>query len=142
MSNSERRVSRSGSVPNLATLNTTNQLSLANNTSPIYKSHTTRNRCARNSSLVQRSTREIGTNPYLHPNKLNRHALSVDETGQHFHKLKEFQNGSLMDGAIGGCGTESRSRTKRSDTARRHVLSRQKPIEKDEPNANPKNNQR
>lgn len=93
-----------------------------------------RHRCARNSSMVQRSTQsQLGS--FLHPTnkmQLHRHALSVDETGPHYHpKTKEFSN----DGMNEGQSNRVRDRTKRSDTARRHVLSRQKPIEKEEPHS-------
>lgn len=90
-------------------------------------------------SLVHRTTRESATS-LLHPlalHKLQRHALSVDETGPYFKSHIEggdgSQDGSLLSVSIAMDTYENRrDRTKRSDTAKRHVLSRQKPIENDE----------
>lgn len=88
-------------------------------------------------SLVQRITRESATS-LLHPlalQKLHRHALSVDETGPYF-KTHIDVNSSSHNGSALSVALESyenrRDRTKRSDTAKRHILSRQKPIENDE----------
>lgn len=71
------------------------------------------------SSLVQRTTRESATSllqPLPPAHRLYWHALSIDESG----RISEAQANRIID------------RTKRSDTAKRHVLSRQKPIEHDE----------
>lgn len=91
--------------------------------------------------MVQRSTQSNAQlSPFLHPTsklQFHRHALSVDETGPYYHHhKKEFSNG-IIDGTLTNEGQSNRvrDRTKRSDTARRHVLSRQKPIEKEEPHS-------
>lgn len=134
-SSQERRVSRSGSVPNLTTISSAAARPTVQSiaVSPILKPHT-RHRGTRNSSLIHKTTREKSTGPYLHPGMLqhHRHALSVDEAGPYYQKFKETLG---VDGHVHGESSRPRDRTKRSDTARRHVLSRQKPIEKDEPHS-------
>lgn len=143
----ERRVSRSGSVPNLATI-TAGQRATSNaatqstiTTSPtIHKSHS-RHRCTRNGSMIQRSTQAEKSTSYLYPTsklQFHRHAMSVDESGPYYHKTKEYVTDGAAASAIANENSSScrlRDRTKRSDTARRHVLSRQKPIEKEEPHS-------
>lgn len=89
-------------------------------------------------SLVQRTTRDSSSS-LLHPlalQKLHRHALSVDETGPYLKSHIDgggSHDGSLLSVTLAMETYENRrDRTKRSDTAKRHVLSRQKPIENDE----------
>lgn len=142
----ERRVSRSGSVPNLATI-TAGQRSTSNaatqstmTTSPTIHKSNSRHRCNRNGS-IQRSTQGEKSSSYLHPTsklQFHRHAMSVDESGPYYHKTKEYAADGAPVSAIVNENSSScrlRDRTKRSDTARRHVLSRQKPIEKEEPHS-------
>lgn len=105
--------------------------SQATMTSPLFSYHKpSKHRCGRNSSLIQPRSSDKTSPLLLHPSsriQWHRHALSVDETG--------FGDRSGDSGAVematAGC-SRMRDRNKRSDTARRHVLSRQKPIEKDE----------
>lgn len=141
----ERRVSRCGSVPNLATITAgqrTNHQPTIKTSPTIHKTYS-RHRCTRNSSMVHRSTESSAEkcNAYLHPpstsklQQIHRHALSVDETGPHYHRSRDL-SGYLDEGSGHGSGGSNscrlRDRTKRSDTARKHVLARQKPIEKEE----------
>ncbi|XP_055846468.1 uncharacterized protein LOC129912290 [Episyrphus balteatus] len=136
----QEKLQRCGSVPNLSgnVANQTNPTSLANLLSPnrkqmyiIQNSHRrhrhhhhqsngrhSRTRSPRLSgSLVQRTSRESACSllqpmPYQKPYW---NALSVDETG-----LSDSQSSRILD------------RTKRSDTAKRHLLLRQKPIENED----------
>jgi hypothetical protein len=90
-------------------------------------------------SLMQRATRE---NSFLHPRamRFHRHAISVDETSP----LRQDSTHSSQVSVTFDPTPEiidivpvhkKRERTKRSDTAKKHVLSRQKPIEKEDPNS-------
>lgn len=95
-------------------------------------------------SIVHRQSRENG---YLHPGMLrfHRHAISVDETTP-LRPINDSAHGSqcsvTFDPKLEIIDIEPvhkrREPVKRSDTSRRHVLSRQKPIEKDEPHGSPK----
>lgn len=88
---------------------------------------------------MHRVTRDNG---YLYPGmlKLQRHALSVDETSP---LRQDSEHGSQASVTFDPTPEiidivpvhKKRERTKRSDTARKHVLSRQKPIEKEELNS-------
>lgn len=80
-------------------------------------------------SLIQRTTREsatsVATCTLLQPpghggNKLFWHAASFDETCRLMADKQQQQRDRVAE------------RTRRSDTAKRHVLARQKPIEHDE----------
>lgn len=133
-----RRISKSGSVPNL--------VDNASATSPLLKASAGRrilkHRHDKHSSLVQRNTRENG---YLHPGllRLHRHAISVDETSP---LRQDSAHGSQVSVTFDPTPEiidivpvhKKRERNKRSDTSRRHVLSRQKPIEKEEAPHSPK----
>ncbi|XP_053674555.1 uncharacterized protein LOC128724858 [Anopheles nili] len=142
-----RRVSRSGSVPNLYAekLNVPAMASgsPANVRSEGPTSHR-HHRGSRVSSMVQRSTREaVGSGGLLHPGMLqfHRHALSVDEPEPLARTLNQAgSHGSVQYGYGGEIVPvhRLRDRNKRSDTARRHVLSRQTKIEKDESVGSPK----
>ncbi|XP_050091583.1 uncharacterized protein LOC126575090 [Anopheles aquasalis] len=159
-----RRVSRSGSVPNLygdkLSVPSLASGSPANNIrsellggSGQHRQHHhhhqqqhqhqqhPHHRGTRVSSMVQRSTRgEVaGSGGLLHPGMLqfHRHALSVDEPDPFVRTLHQAgSHGSVQYGCSGGeivpVHKLREQRTKRSDTARRHVLSRQTKIEKDE----------
>ncbi|XP_035788368.1 uncharacterized protein LOC118464809 isoform X2 [Anopheles albimanus] len=155
-----RRVSRSGSVPNLygdkLSVPSLASGSPANNIRSEllgggsghrqhhhhqhHQQHQ-HHRGTRVSSMVQRSTRgEVaGSGGLLHPGMLqfHRHALSVDEPDPFVRTLHQAgSHGSVQYGCSGGeivpVHKLREQRTKRSDTARRHVLSRQTKIEKDE----------
>lgn len=131
-----RRISKSGSVPNL--------LDNGSASSPLLKSSARRaskhsRHGGKHGSLVNRATRETG---YLHPRilRLTRHAISVDETSP----LRQDSHHSSQASVTFDPTPEiidivpvhkKRERTKRSDTARKHILSRQKPIEKEEQNS-------
>lgn len=133
-----RRISKSGSVPNLA--------DNGSSTSPLLKASAGRrilkHRPSKHSSLVQRNTRENG---YLHPGllRMHRHAISVDETSP---LRQDSDHGSQVSVTFDPTPEiidivpvhKKRERNKRSDTSRRHVLSRQKPIEKEEAPHSPK----
>ncbi|XP_059612938.1 uncharacterized protein LOC132259358 [Phlebotomus argentipes] len=107
-----RKVSRSGSVPNLADHHHHHH----HHRSP--KSRTSHRR-SRNSSLVQRTTRESSGERFLHPGMLQYHrqALSVDEGNPHGRRES---------------GTDQGGHVRRSDTAKKRILARQKPIEREE----------
>ncbi|XP_049542753.1 uncharacterized protein LOC125955658 [Anopheles darlingi] len=154
-----RRVSRSGSVPNLygeklsvpslATGSPANNIRSELLGGSGHRQHHHQHhqqhqhhRGTRVSSMVQRSTRgEVaGSGGLLHPGMLqfHRHALSVDEPDPFVRTLHQTgSHGSVQYGCSGGgeivpVHKLREQRTKRSDTARRHVLSRQTKIEKDE----------
>lgn len=135
-SSQARRISKSGSVPNL--------VDNVNASSPLLKSSPGRRTSkhhhhGKHSSMVHRLSRENG---YLHPRllKLQRHALSVDETSP---LRQDSPHGSQASVTFDPTPEiidivpvhKKRERTKRSDTSRKHVLSRQKPIEKEEPHS-------
>lgn len=132
-----RRISKSGSVPNL--------LDNGSASSPLLKSSSGRRALkhsrngGKHGSLVNRASKGSG---YRHPRilRLTRHAISVDETSP----LRQDSHHSSQASVTFDPTPEiidivpvhkKRERTKRSDTARKHVLSRQKPIEKDDQNS-------
>ncbi|XP_050073955.1 uncharacterized protein LOC126561696 [Anopheles maculipalpis] len=142
-----RRVSRSGSVPNLYAEKLSVPLlasgSPANIRSETGGHHHRHHRGSRVSSMVQRSTRDPAASGLLHPGMLqfHRHALSVDEPEPLARTLNQAgSHGSVQYGYGGEIVPvhKLRDRNKRSDTARRHVLSRQTKIEKDESLGSPK----
>lgn len=99
--------------------------------SPIQINHG-RHRCSNTASKHSRSRNLGNTIGIL---KSHRHAVSVDETS-HFnqHKLSFGSNGSHQ--SINNEKMQStsptlnkRDHTKRSDTAKRHILARQKPVD-------------
>uniref|UniRef100_A0A182MFJ1 Uncharacterized protein n=1 Tax=Anopheles culicifacies TaxID=139723 RepID=A0A182MFJ1_9DIPT len=105
--------------------------------------HHRHHRGSRVSSMVQRSTRDPAGSGLLHPGMLqfHRHALSVDEPEPLARTLNQAgSHGSVQYGYGGEIVPvhKLRDRNKRSDTARRHVLSRQTKIEKDESLGSPK----
>ncbi|CAO1358104.1 unnamed protein product [Diamesa serratosioi] len=133
-----RRISKSGSVPNLIEMK--GQISPLSSGSPGRRN--SRNHRVSRHSGINRNSREKG---YLHPGMLrfHRHAISVDETGA-YKQCNDSAHGSqqsvtfdptpeIINNII--TNHKKRERAKRSDTARRHVLSRQKPFEKEEPNS-------
>ncbi|XP_037909031.1 uncharacterized protein LOC119650372 [Hermetia illucens] len=155
-----RRISRSGSVPNLTSSQSLNVNSAQ--LSPSYRKklalgqgshhhhhqqhhhrhghqgrHLPNHKTNRiSSSLINRASRE-STNSLLHPGMLqyHRHALSVDETGPYFRSSvtpHDSQSSMIIPDSH---EARIRDRTFRSDTAKKHVLARQKPIEKEEPHS-------
>ncbi|XP_058827366.1 uncharacterized protein LOC131687304 isoform X2 [Topomyia yanbarensis] len=133
-----RRVSRSGSEPNL-----TDKLPVPLTADSPARSVVRHHRGSRVSSMVHRSTRETNGS-LLHPgiSQLHRHAQSVDEPEPFARNLNQSgSHGSVHLGYPNDIPVvhKLRERNKRSDTARRHVLSRQTKIEKEEP-ASPKHN--
>ncbi|XP_062708515.1 uncharacterized protein LOC109426278 [Aedes albopictus] len=138
-----RRVSRSGSVPNLSV----DKLAVppVSGSPAGVRSTVKHHRGSRVSSMVHRSTRETNSS-LLHPAMLHyhRHALSVDEPEPFPKNLNQSgSHGSMHYGHPTDMPLvhKMRDRNKRSDTARKHVLSRQTKIEKDEPVApSPKHN--
>lgn len=116
-------MSRSGSVPNLNTCSRSligeqNSLSPTHRTHTHHRSSVARSRSPRHrSSTTSTATRAHG---HLHALLANRHGASFDETGPY---LQQHHKSSGDD------RHSKRDRTKRSDTAKRHVLARQKPIE-------------
>ncbi|XP_049293691.1 uncharacterized protein LOC125769180 [Anopheles funestus] len=141
-----RRVSRSGSVPNLYAEKLSVPLLASGSPANIRSGasgHHRHHRGSRVSSMVQRSTRDPAGTGLLHPGMLqfHRHALSVDEPEPLARTLNQAgSNGSVQYGYGGEIVPvhKLRDRNKRSDTARRHVLSRQTKIEKDESLGSPK----
>lgn len=132
---------RSGSVPNLSekariTSPLLRPLGSPNNrrTSRHHHNHHHHHNQRHHSSMVQRTS-------YLHPGLLRyyRHAISVDETSPLRRQLNDSTHGSQCSVTfdptpeiIDIAPVHKKRHTKRSDTARRHTLSRQKPIEKEE----------
>lgn len=118
----QRRLSRSGSVPNLTSCDKI--ILPINSVSPSKgKRHYSPTRNNDNIS----SSRSQSKRRYLQPSivQMHHHARSVDETGIFYlHPYEEYVDGS--QGSI--VGYKSPMLSKRSDTARRHILSRQKPI--------------
>ncbi|XP_001688637.2 uncharacterized protein LOC5667091 [Anopheles gambiae] len=141
-----RRVSRSGSVPNLYAEKLNVPLLASGSPANIRSEaggHHRHHRGSRVSSMVQRSTRDPIGSGLLHPGMLqfHRHALSVDEPEPLARTLNQAgSHGSVQYGYGGEIVPvhKLRDRNKRSDTARRHVLSRQTKIEKDESLGSPK----
>lgn len=128
-------MSKCGSVPNLAEI-PNGKVPKLNSGSPsrrVIKQHR-----GRHSSVVQRSSRDN----YLHPGMLrHRHALSVDEPGN-YCTSNENSHGSHSSVTFDPYLSiiqdivpvhKKRDRSKRSDTAKRHVLSRQTPIQHEDP---------
>ncbi|XP_055529282.1 uncharacterized protein LOC129721129 [Wyeomyia smithii] len=140
-----RRVSRSGSVPNLTADKLPAPLAVE---SPACARSVVRHhhRGSRVSSMVHRSTRETNGS-LLHPgtlHQMHRHAQSVDEPEPFMrHSNQSGSHGSMHYGCYPNdvpAVQKLRDRNKRSDTARKHVLSRQTKFEKDEPSASPRHN--
>lgn len=136
---------RSGSVPNLSEkARITSPLLLRPSGSPNnrrisrhHHNHHHHNH-RHHGSMVQRTSRE---NSYLHPGLLryHRHAISVDETSPLRRQFNDSTHGSQCSVTfdptpeiIDIAPVHKKRHPKRSDTARRHTLSRQKPIEKEE----------
>lgn len=134
-SSQARRISKSGSVPNLVE---------NGDSSPLLKSSPGRRMSkhhlhGKHNSMVQRSSRANG---YLHPGmlRLHRHAISVDDTSP---LRQDSAHGSQVSVTFDPTPEiidivpvhKKRERTKRSDTSRKHRLSRQTPIEKEEPHS-------
>lgn len=110
--------------------------------------HHRRGNSSRHSSLTQRNTREQHSDRYLHPAmlKYHRHAVSVDESHPPPYLLRPILSNSHhhvvgSQPTISSTMVHSTSPTheasslrhiKRSDTARQHVLARQRNIEKEE----------
>lgn len=98
---------------------------------------------SRHSSLTKRSTREQQTDRYLHPGmlKYHRHAVSVDES-HHPPCLRPILSNNGRHNVLGSQPTMSSSTSpthdsvlrmiKRSDTAKQHVLARQRNIENED----------
>ncbi|XP_055373298.1 uncharacterized protein DDB_G0283357 [Condylostylus longicornis] len=109
--------------------------SLVNNSErPFSKTRSQRT----STSLINRSSRntDFTSGSLLHPGKLHqmhRHAMSVDESGPYCN-TSDIDDSSLMSIIMLDSGHEKRikDRYRRSDTSKRHILSRQKPIEKEE----------
>lgn len=121
----DRRFSRSGSVPNLTSLRSSvmKQSSISPTAQRIHhrtsKSNTTKERSARSGRGMQRSN-------------LNK---SIDEAGIYFPTAKmsiDSQHSMGKENFFGEYSGNRRDRTKRSDTAKRHVLARQKQIDNTE----------
>lgn len=113
----ERRVSRSGSVPNLTTCSS---IGLRSSMSPTHRTHTHhRSSIAKGKSPRHRASTSGTGRTHLHALLANRHGASFDETGPYFQHHK-----SAIDEHC-----SKRERNKRSDTAKRHVLARQKQVD-------------
>lgn len=136
--NHDRCVARSGSVPNLASFSSQhlseNQTALQMSISPILRSHTRQHNIRTSNSVVNRATKETNSGSHLHPGVLqcHRQTLSIDESCPFYSKILNGRNGMETNFSLSAPPPRIRDKTKRSDTARKHLLSRQKPIEKDE----------
>lgn len=110
-----------------------------------HRNHHSRRSASRHSSLTKRFTREQQTDRFLHPMlKYHRHALSVDETLPP-PCLRPILSNSRQNVLLGSQPTMNRSSSpthdalrqiKRSDTAKQHILARQRNVEKEENNTN------
>lgn len=127
-------------MPNLKSSSLSSPLQLL--TSPIQINHA-RHRCSNSATKHSRSRHLGNTSSIL---KAHRHAVSVDETS-HFnpHKLSLGSNGShhsINNEMAQSTSTTANKRdhTKRSDTAKRHILSRQKPVDNSEMQTSGTNN--
>lgn len=119
-SSKERRVSRSGSVPNLTTCHHSS-IGHQSSMSPTHRTHTHhRSSIAKGKSPRHRAS--SSGRAHLHALLANRHGASFDETGPYLQHYK-----SSIDGPNEHCS--KRDRNKRSDTAKRHVLARQKQVD-------------
>lgn len=114
----ERRVSRSGSVPNLTACHRSS-IGQQNPMSPTHRTHT-HHRSSTAKGKIPRHRASTSGRTHLHALLANRQGASFDETGPYFHK-------SSIDGGSEHCS--KRDRNKRSDTAKRHVLARQKQVD-------------
>lgn len=141
---------RSGSVPNLGekaciTSPLLKPLGSPNNRRLSRHHHNHHHHNHRHhGSMVQR------TSSYLHPGLLryHRHAISVDETSPLRH-LNDSTHGSQCSVTfdptpeiIDIAPVHKKRHTKRSDTARKHMLARQRQIEKEEQQQHSQENQR
>lgn len=158
LSPQQRRFSRSGSVPNLTSsplqlhLSPRRKKLLLNqhfisrrhlhhhhhHNHQTYGQRLFKSRSSRTSStLVHRES----SSSLLHPGllQLQRQALSVDESSPYLRTVTDSPHDSLTSVIVASSDVHEigrlRDRTKRSDTAKRHILARQKPIEKDEPHS-------
>ncbi|XP_037024222.1 uncharacterized protein LOC119066072 isoform X2 [Bradysia coprophila] len=115
-----RRVSRSGSVPNLTTDAISNASMQLCSVSTIQKPYRHRNHRAASTVARYHNIGAECVNPLLADTlHFQRHMLPV-------------ANGSESADDYANAKSRINDRTKRSDTAKRHILSRQKPIHKDE----------
>lgn len=137
-----RKMSKCGSVPNLAEIPNGKVPKLNSPSRRIVKQHR-----GRHSSVVQRSSRDN----YLHPGMLrHRQALSVDDPGSYCtsNENSHGSHGSVtFDPYLSIIQDivpvhKKRDRSKRSDTAKRHVLSRQTPIQHEDTHSPMKCNNR
>lgn len=127
----ERRVSRSGSVPNLASCNRPSIIQ-QNSTSPTQRPQP--HFRITKTVVHDKSVRSrVSTAGHTRLNALHtiRHGTSFDETGPyHRHKASfDSQNSQISMGKENCEYSSKRDRTKRSDTAKKHVLARQKKID-------------
>lgn len=145
-----RRMSKSDSVPNIfqavPSEHTREHSPIVEHCMAEYLAekrhqHNSRNRrrSRPSNSLVQRSTRDN----FLHPStmmQMHKAAISFDESGVFGHHRKDSDITSSPQGSVKFDLTplvindqevyrSQRMKPRRSDTAKRHVLSRQKPIE-------------
>lgn len=137
-----RRMSKSDSVPNLSSDLDIQQCSPTAERSPHrHRKHRRRSRAS--NSLVHRSTRESTT--LLNPSammRMHKAAVSFDESGIYTDRCYRKESMMMTHGSPQGSvkfdlipkvftdepHRHVRHRPKRSDTARRHVLARQKQI--------------
>jgi hypothetical protein len=136
LSSQARRISRSDSVPIL--------LENGSASSPLLKTSVSRRilkhrHLGKPGNSLSRSSRQNGL---LYPRamKLHRHAISVDETSPFQQDSAHGSQASVTFDPTPEIidivpAHKKRERTKRSDTSRKHVLSRQKPIEKEDPHS-------
>lgn len=134
------RLSRSGSVPNLSEKARLMSPLLRPSGSPNNNRRVSRHQNhhhKHHGSMLHRSSRESS---YLHPGLLryHRHAISVDETSP-LRQLNDSTHGSQCSVTfdptpeiIDIVPVHKKRHPKRSDTARRHMLARQRQIEKEE----------
>lgn len=139
-----KRLSRSGSVPNLSEKARLTSALLKPSGSPNnrrmsrhHHHNNHHNHHRHHGSILNRMSRE---NNYLHPGLLryHRHAISVDETTP-LRKLNDSTHGSQCSVTfdptpeiIDIVPVHKKRHPKRSDTSRRHLLSRQRQIEREE----------
>lgn len=116
-----RRVSRSGSVPNLATDSSSHASMQLSSVSTIQKPH-----------RRQRNHRTASTYGHHNISSDYGNSLQADVLQYQRHLLAMVDAECQAIGDYVDSQGRYNEKTKRSDTAKRHVLSRQKPIQKEE----------
>lgn len=123
----ERRVSRSDSVPNLTTCYRSSSIGQQSSMSPTHRNHT-HHRSSIAKGKIPRGRASSSGRAHLNAILAHRQGASFDETGPYFRHHKS----SIDASTTSNDHCSKRDRNKRSDTAKRHVLARQKQVDNSE----------